>query len=267
MNTYKVNGWLPDPDNDQYWPFDTLKGTLKASGKSVDLRPYSSAVHNQKKTGSCVANAVVKALEIKERFHAAEQGKPLAHTDISRMHLYYLCREMMNPSMTQQDSGTYISLCCEVLHRFGIAPESAWPFDVNKLYTPPNWKAMRLAYSHKMNLSAYYRITSRGDTRTEDVIKALRANHPVVYGTEIDAPHWFQYQKGQVLKPVSNSEGRHATCLVGWDEAKSVFIGENSWGSNWGDKGTYLMDPSVIESAASQDFWVIRGSWEPVIQP
>jgi C1A family cysteine protease len=43
-----------------------------------------------------------------------------------------------------------------------------------------------------------------------------------------------------------------------------VFIGENSWGTGWGDDGYYLIAPEVIADPISQDFWVITGSWEEV---
>ena len=269
MAGFKVNGHQPDPENPNYWDFKVLSAAMGWSAGSGDaeLRPYSSAVHDQRTSGSCVTNAAAKALEIRERHHkAVDLGIPLdqvTHTDISRLHLYFLCREMMNPSQVNMDNGTHISLCCDILHRFGICPESEWPFDLKKLYIPPSWKAMRKAYSaSKIGLSGYYRIKSTWGSPVEDCIKALRMGHPVVFGTTVDEKQWFNYKKDMVLKPVSNAEGRHATCLVGWDDSRGLFIGENSWGPNWGDKGCYLMSPETIDDHDSSDFWVIRGHWE-----
>lgn len=265
MTMFKVGGHLADPDDPRYWGFDTLAGVLGAEeGSSPDLRPYSSEVHNQRGTSSCVANSVAKALEIKERRAQALEGKPLAHTDISRMHLYYLSRTLHHQQ--HDDGGTYISLCCEALKRFGIVPEKNWPFVVSKVNTAPNWGAMRKAYKRKM-INGYYRIKSTGTERVEDCIKALRAGHPVVYGTTVDRKQWFQYKAGMVINPVSDVEGRHATVLVGWDDSRSLFIGENSWGSSWGEGGCYLMSPDVIEHKDSRDFWVIRGHWEDAPTP
>jgi C1A family cysteine protease len=257
---FKVGGHLADPVNPKYRNFESISGLLMGSGSGdADLRMYSSEVHNQRQTGSCVANAVAKALEIKERHEKASNGEPMSHTDISRLHLYFLSREMHRAQ--GEDNGTHISICCDVLNRFGIVSEKYWPFDINKLFVPPSWKAMRHCYSNKLGLSGYYRIESSGSDRVNDVVKALRANHPVVFGTQVDT-RWFGYKSGEVLKPVSESEGAHATCLVGWDEARSLVIGENSWGPHWGDNGCYLMDPKVLESWDSSDFWVIRGHWQ-----
>jgi len=58
--------------------------------------------------------------------------------------------------------------------------------------------------------------------------------------------------------------GGHATHLVGWDEQRGLFIGENSWGTDWGDEGFYWMAPEVLADARSNDFWVITGIWEDV---
>lgn len=41
-----------------------------------------------------------------------------------------------------------------------------------------------------------------------------------------------------------------------------MFIGENSWGSHWGDDGFYFMDPSTVAHADSRDFWVPIAGWE-----
>lgn len=260
MTQFKVGGHLADPANSKYRNFDTIKGILTSSGSGdADLRMYSSEVHNQRQSGSCVANAVAKALEIKERFEKASKGEEMSHTDISRLHLYFLSREMHRSQ--GEDNGTHISICCDVLTRFGIVPEKYWPFDLNKLFVPPSWKAMRHSYSNKLGLSGYYRIESSGESRVADVIKALRANHPVVYGTSVDTS-WFGYKQGDVLRKVTESEGRHATCLVGWDDTQGVFIGENSWGGHWGEGGCYRMDPKVIASWDPSDFWVVRGHWE-----
>jgi C1A family cysteine protease len=95
------------------------------------------------------------------------------------------------------------------------------------------------------------------------VIDALRANYPVVYATEV-GDNWLSYHSGEVLQSPPVAQGGHATHLVGWDESRGVFMGENSWGTRWGDDGYYLLAPEVIADPCSRDFWVITGSWEAV---
>jgi hypothetical protein len=272
---YKVGGHLPDPDDDRslntYWSFEAqLRPHLAAGSGDADLRPYASPRHDQKNTHSCAAQATVKALENLERQKLCrEQGiapealPPDAHKNLSVLSLYYLSREQMRPSSVHEDSGTYISLACDCLRRFGVCLEQTWPFDpINpRLFESPSIMAMREMFDHK--ISAYYRITLEGQDRVNSVIEALRGNRPVVYGTEA-GDNWFHYQANEVLQLPASVRGGHATHLVGWDNSRAVFIGENSWGTAWGDDGYYLIAPEVIADPCSRDFWVITGSWEEV---
>lgn len=260
---FPLAGWVPESDNltkeelSRHWIYeDDLKDRMVAltDSKEVDLRPFSSPRHNQRWTNSCVANAVVKALEIKE---IMKNGGHDGHTDLSVMEVYYLAREITWPPTTQVDKGTFISHACDVLRRFGVCPDKDWPWVPSKINESPTWMAMRKAYLHK--IEAFYKIYSTGGKRIEEVIRCLHAGNPVVFGTTVGS-NWFGYKKGQVLQAPSKIEGRHATVILGWRDGH--FIGENSWGENWGDRGFYLMDPSVIAHPNSQDFWVIQEGYE-----
>ena len=258
-----LDGFLPDP-------VVPGRGETFASGlykkiSSVntpdfaDMRKYSHERHDQRLTGSCVAQAVIKALEIKR----AMAGKK--HLDASVLALYYQCRQLMNPPKTTEDSGTYVRLAIHCLKKFGPMPEKLWPFEPDKYLhiEPPNlWEAMQSGYVNR--LCAGYKIESYNVARVDDVIDALTAGCPVVYGTTVD-DQWSQYHGAgaSILYAVRSGEsrGRHATCLVGW--TGSQFIGENSWGPRWGRNGFYFMDPDVIADNDSQDFWAITEGYEP----
>lgn len=260
MDEIELIGFRPegDEDNPKHWGFDRCRSTLSAasSGKSVDLRPFTSPRHNQFGTGTCVAQSNIKALEIKRIMKYGLNS----HVDLSRLSLYYLARELMNPPETNKDKGTFNSLAADALRRWGVCPESEWPFDETKLYVPPTWMAMRTAYLHK--ISAWYKIYSRGQDRVDDVIIALRSGNPVVYGTIVDN-QWFNYDGSTPINTLNGVvKGGHATVLVGWDDDKSLFIGENSWGTGWGIDGFYEIRPEVIASSDSSDFVVQCGSWE-----
>lgn len=258
----KLGGFRPEPLDPKHWTFsDKLKPRLCALREDdVDLRPFSSPRHDQQWTNSCVANAVIKALEIKRIMKFGHA----AHVDLSRLAVYFLARELMFPQETSQDAGTYVSLACDVLRRWGVCTEEAWPFDLNKVFSPPPWGAMRQA--HVNRIAAFYRLDS-GVSRArlvEDVIRCLRAGNPVVYGTAI-GQNWFDYKPDQVLttpKDMKDMVGRHATVLVGF--ANGRFIGENSWGPNWGSNGFYWMDPGYITWKESCDFWTITAPWQEV---
>jgi C1A family cysteine protease len=42
--------------------------------------------------------------------------------------------------------------------------------------------------------------------------------------------------------------GGHATPIIGYDDTKKAFLVQNSWGTNWGNKGFYYMPYSVFMS-------------------
>lgn len=239
-NIVMQSGFRAEHDNPRHWGFeDKLRARLVATTSGdVDLRPWTSPRHNQLSTSSCVAQATVKALEIKR---IMKRGRE-AHIDLSRLALYYLARELMLPKETAWDRGTYISHAFDAMRRFGVPPEEDWPWDWRKVLVAPSWGAMRKAYLSKID--AYYKIRSTGPDRVQMVVEALQAGNPVVFGTNVDAS-WFNYSPGQVLKTVSDEdrEGRHATVLVGFVDGK--FIGENSWGC-YDDQTEVLTDQGWV---------------------
>lgn len=259
-------GFLPEPPNPKHREYETLlKGRLApyAQTTDVDLRPFSPSKqrHNQLDTSSCVGNSVVRALEVRRNYVA----KNTDLVDLSRLAVYYLSRELMVPKWTDRDEGTYISTACDVLRRFGVCAEADWPFDRTKINQPPPWSAMRRAYMNK--IQAFYRITSTGTARVAEVARCIQAGLPVVYGTQVGSE--WSYYRGDIdrIPPLSipkNPQGGHATILIG--TKNGLFIGENSWGTSWGSDGFYYIEPKVIASSLSADFWVMENANDPWTQ-
>lgn len=247
------NGHLPDPVGGDYLSFeDNLKPLLGSTAGTPDLRQYSRRRQDQTSSNSCVAQSVITAMEVLR----LQAGKP--HIDLSILALYFTCRQRMYPPETDKDRGTYIWLAADSIRKLGICTEIEWPWDLQKLYLNPGWNVFRTGSVNTIH--SHYRITSTGEARVQEVIRALVAGHPVVFGTEL-GDNWKDYRKGQVLGPVQGQvHGSHATTLLGW--TGSDFIGENSWGTGFGDNGFYLMSTDVIASPASQDFWAFAEGFE-----
>jgi len=264
-------------------------------GKASDLRTYSPKRHDQLRSSSCVAQSTIRAAELKRVQKLFDEGvsKGMAipealagaragHVALSRLALYFLARELMDPQETDKDDGTFVSCAAEALKSFGVcreqqsAPEdrSFWPFDLGvnpatkrlRIFDSPPWIVMREAYLHK--ISAWYRLETAGDDRVRDVILALAAGNPVVYGTRVDG-QWQTYDGTAPLGTMTGKDiGGHATVLEGWDPVRQLFLGENSWGEDWGVTGPdgtggfYEMTPEKVASSESDDFVVIQGGWE-----
>lgn len=219
----------------------------------VDLREFCSPRIRQR-NGSCVSQALVNALEL---LRIREKGLD-AHVDLSPMYLYYRSREQWHPSLVTEDCGSYVSHGCKTLLRAGVCP-SKYHGDRKSFDEKPSLVATQEAWLHR--IKSYYKIWEEGEERVYAVKKALAAGYPVVYGTYI-TNDWFSYAKQKIIQPpkdINTVIGGHATCIVGYGPgyAEGTFIGENSWGSSWGDAGFYYMSEKVVSSESSHDFWVI----------
>lgn len=246
---YRIGGYRKDPANKIYKFFDKNKFSYSGpKDKDVDLRPYSSPRHNQTTTSSCVANALIKALEIKKIMKFGHQN----HADLSILNLYWGARSLMFPKETDKDEGTYISLGCDALRKFGVCRESMFPFDKNNIFSTPPVMATREAYINK--IKSHFKITSKGDQRLKDIILNLNAGNPIVFGTKV-GDQWFDYNKNSSAIGIEkDSVGGHAIVCVGY--LNGNFIIENSWGT-WGHNGFAFVKPEVLEGNDSSDFWTI----------
>jgi len=253
--TIKIGGWLPDPANKIYWKFDkSILSLIESkiqykSGQNVDLRPYSSPRHNQGSTSSCVGNGLIKALEIKRIIQHGHS----AHVDLSRSFLYYYARARKNPPMTNEDSGCYIYIACDVMRNIGVCSESLHPFSTKTINKCPSQMAARECRLNR--IKSHFKIKSQGNERLDDIIFNLQAGNPVVFGTTV-GQDWIDY-KGGTLGVETRPIGGHALTVVG--HINGLFIIENSWGggSSWGEDGFAYVKPEVLTHPSTRDLWVI----------
>jgi hypothetical protein len=248
---YKVGGWKADPSDKVYRAFDKTKFSFQTNATGdIDLRPFTSPRHNQGSTSSCVGQSVVKALEIKR---IMKYGRD-RHMDLSVLDVYWGARDLMNPKMTDVDSGTYISLACDVLRRYGVCREKMHRFSKSQIYLPPSVMASREARLNRIH--SHFRLTRKGVALTEDIILNLRAGNPVVFGTKV-GQNWQKYKGGDNVIGINTKGdgGGHAMVIVGYVNGK--FIVENSWGKYWGNDGFAWVYPEVFMHKYSKDFWVI----------
>lgn len=251
MPTISNFGYQPDPVNPADFDFKTLAAKVSSvSPGDVDLRPFCTESH-QLRASSCVGNATADSVEIL----AAIEGKP--QVELSRLFVYTLARNLMDLDRDgkgdiDQDHGTFIRLAFDVLSRFGICTEALWPYDLKKLHVLPSLKAMREATGHRIH--SYYRVKELGDARCDAVLEALRRNHPVVFGTQVDQAFVDGPGSKPVGIPAGATLGGHAMIVVGY--SNGLFIVKNSWGRGWGEEGFWYMKPEYLAWSRTTDLWV-----------
>lgn len=257
--TQDVNLWgLSFKDRD----YQELRLKLPAvSSGDMDLSKYTTDSH-QFALSACAGNATADSVEvlnrIEEELLAIAEGRAPAPTpELSRLFVYSMSRMLHDDdgdgkNDLNRDEGTYIRLCFDVLSRFGICREETWPYVPAKVFVSPSIRAQREAVGHRIH--SYYRIRSTGDARLEEILSALRANHPVVFGTLIDRAFTSLVGDTPVGIPTGASIGGHAMLIVGY--INGMFLIKNSWGKGWGAGGFCYMRPEYLAWRNTTDIWV-----------
>ena len=255
-------GWLEEEESDKDYQFEkTAAFAAAVNVPKVDLREYASSIHNQGRTSSCVAQAVVSALELRNIYVIKNKGEGVQpgvnFHELSRLHLYYVTRTVRGENYTKVDNGSYTRHALYAMKKLGIAPEKQWPFVTSNINKRPPMRVLVTSYENKCG--SFYKIKGiRGD-RVKAIRAALSKGYPVVYGTRV-GKNWQEYRgeaaDGAVLSKPKKVIGGHATVLVGYSD--DYFIGQNSWGTRWGMDGFYYIDKETVgDPYFTRDIWVV----------
>ena len=125
----------------------------------------------------------------------------------------------------------------------GCLLEHLWPFNPNAVdKTAPGSVLGQFAADYP--LVAYYRV---GDG-VPGIMSAIADGQPVSIGTPWFAK-WQDVLQGFLPVCAKDDEilGGHETLLYGYDRRANVFYGMNSWGTEWGDAGYYVMPASMFD--------------------
>lgn len=214
----------------------------------VDLRVNCSPVEDQQRTNSCVANAVVGALE----YHQRKAGLPL--TDLSRLFVYWNARQLAGNETEDIGSQIHHGMAAVLAH--GACEERLWAFEEPKVNQRPPPDAFQNATRYE---AVQYARTPFG----APAMKVLAEGLPVVFGTfapfdyyEIAAKTGVMPKPDQV-RPTQPPSG-HAMVLVGYDMTERTWIVRNSWSERWAEKGYCRIPFETIEAwSKPEDFWTI----------
>jgi len=245
-------GFKPGKDDTNDFDFKSIQLSLiklAAASSTEHIIPEYTPISNQGILGSCVANSTIDALEIL-------MGLSGTVMQLSRLFLYWNAR--LYDGATNLDDGTYIKNAFASLSKDGVCPESVWEYNVRNVFAQPPMEAYRQGSDNTIN--SYYKIKAKGTQRLDEIESAIRANHPVVFGTGVTDSFCKYYNSNNVIwaAPTDKIVGLHAMIATGVKEVNGSlqFMIRNSWGSNWGDKGHTWFDSSYFLHESTSDIWV-----------
>lgn len=252
-------GYLPDPPKrvTERADFDAgdLLGAVGAVPEAADLMPLVVEVLDQQGLGSCVAQAALQAIRMRDRAVLGPTSVPPLG---SRLFAYYTSRAVHHA--TAYDTGTNYRSMFGAIAKLGVPPEDAWPYvDSARPGAPfslmPPADAFRRAYDAR-RLIEYRRIYDEGYARVAAVRAAIAHGHPVCFG--LDVTQGFideEFDATHPLDPLDESPvGGHAMLIVGYQG--DAFRVLNSWGPRWADGGTCLISAELLVEQA-RDLWIV----------
>lgn len=239
FDTYVIDGCLPDDESVALPKLERVAAVQ--TPRLVDLRGDCSPVEDQGKVGSCVANAVVGALE----FHQIRKGDPLR--DMSRLFVYYNARRLGDRI---GQSGTRTQLALAGILGWGACPANMWPYQPTMVDVRPTEDCYKAATKF-MGVQFAHAEFDAG------VREALAAGFPVCFGMAVP-PRAFAMARhtGEIRPPADGvwedtGNGGHAMLLVGYDDERNAWLVRNSWGADWADNGHVWIDYEVMRRYTS----------------
>jgi len=275
-------GWRRDRPDHRDHPYVPAPETSPppVGGLLPDQLP---PIWNQSTIGSCTAHGSLRA------FVAAlmKAGITLPHTPkpirgdgnpapFSRLEQYYNERLLENTVST--DSGAQVRDAFVALSRYGVGPESLWPYNVREFAVRPPQSVESAGASSKV--LEYKSVKPTGRLGGPETV-ALSEGKVVVFGFQVPA-YFEQPDAGIDWDPTSgvplpvppdgydNWLGGHCvaashynfseTPVDGpyWEQlAGDFYVIENSWDVDWGIGGRFFMDSEWFRSKYASSFWVI----------
>lgn len=183
--------------------------------------PNKMRVRDQGSVGSCVAYSSSSILE----YHYGET--------MSTNFIYGIHKKLFN----SDGPGMFPREACKIIRSYGDPTYKSCPGNDE---VPEAYKIAETAYYSPlvMNEASRYRISSYARVSSINDIKYALMH----YGPVLGAVIWFSDNKlspTNVLLKGTFMDGGHAIVIKGWNS--EGWVCQNSWGTGYGDKGTFIL--------------------------
>ncbi len=237
---------LPEEPDELYETFD-VKATLseenyRSVGTRASLKQWAPTPKSQGQYGTCAAWAT--GFCARTILEAKRRGWTDKATIDKNIYSYGFIYRVTSSSANCW--GAFTSECVRNMRDVGIPKFSDYNIHCPTEAIPQS--IYRIAAQHK--IKDFVRLwntdgnSSNYKQRVDMMKKSLSEGNPVVIS--MICPNSFHYPTGEVWTPKespnsnpNNPHGRHAMCVVGYDDEKhgGAFEIQNSWGDRWGNGG------------------------------
>lgn len=256
-------GYLPDNENwdnipDIVPPYDIDSldrlDSLDSLPKRVILEQFFPPIGDQGNKGTCVVWAtgynLKTALNAIDNKWTKEQLEDPAYQTSPRDLWYGI--QGHDPNC----GGASFEYTCTALQRSGAATMKLMPYG--------NMPCRGTNKGDAGNTILSYGVLGREGTRmpSEKVVKAyIRDTIPLVFGARLGS-RFMDWSSDKVFKSdvydYTGMHQYHAMVLVGYDDSLHAFRIRNSWGTQWGDKGSAWVDYDFFLKGFCTDIFVLK---------
>jgi len=195
-------------------------------------------VLNQLTTDTCVPHVIGQGI----RCLAKRDSLPVVMP--SRLAIYWEAMAAMGD--TSVDQGIYPSAAFGAIDNYGLAPETAWPFDPARVLDPPDDEVYRLGYDSRGALITAA-ITDIPGFRQSEIRDHLSYNRPVALGLQVDEA--FERGDSPIWTPGGKILGGHF--VLGLQSTPEGLYCLSSWGVGFCDLGGITVPWAQIEDPAT----------------
>ncbi len=241
VNPEHFFGWHPSLPDIRNVASDVIGLTIV---DEVDPRGEMPDPYDQGQLGSCTGNALAGAKEYNDLLDGCHTGTP------SRLFIYYGEREI--EGTTETDSGAFGHDGFKVMRKIGVPSEALCPYDISRFTERPSQAAFEAAAGERIGKYTHPGLGDGSNHVREQTLKAVLSNRQTVaFGFSVYASfESLEVERtGRVPIPSRGEKllGGHEVLLVGYLEDEPQYgLCRNSWGTEWGLGGYFLMPWSMI---------------------
>jgi hypothetical protein len=126
--------------------------------------------------------------------------------------------------------------------------------------TSPSQNSPQTTDAAQNKATGFYKMASNKDVT--GMKNALDLGYPIIVSVQVWESFEFLTSPGiwSTMNYVWDPSFNHVTCLVGYDDSKQMFRGQNQWGTSWGDGGFYWVPYTMVQNGCFLEADILYGS-------